>query len=270
MKDKKSSVRIFWIFEGLMGASILLLAVGFGCVWGDGTTALFAAQIPLHLALLAGAIRLTAAGLRRRSRQKKPARAAMAAGGLAVLLLLTVFGGFLPFRTDADTAALLARTAQACSERCAETGFSGAGMIYNDGVAEMRRAAVYRLPREETAAKRAYRRLAGNLWNGSAAPVNLLPFVYRRLPLENGYALLSPVIGTRIGTVPFGGEYLGYVFLHAEGENYCAAYVMRSEFPLGQLFCSGPETRDLSALTRKILAEPGSFLTAPADDPALH
>ena len=252
-----------------MGVMILLLAVLFGCVWGDGASAFFAVQIPLHLALLAGAVRLTAAGLRR-SRQKKPARAAMAAGGLAVIFLLTGYGGFLPFQTDADTASLLERTAQACGERCAETGFSGAGMIYNGSVAEIRQAAVYRLPPEETAAKRAYRRLAGDLRNGSGAPMNLLPFLHRRLPLENGYALLSPVIGTRIGTVPFGGEYLGYVFLHTGEENYCAAYVMHADFPLGMLFCAGPETRDLSALTREILADPGSFLTAPADDPALH
>lgn len=269
-RNRSRAAVLFWVFEGLMCAAALGILIWLGIAWGDGHAAFYMAQIPLHIGILAGAIRLVIAGLRRKTQIKKPARASMAAAGFAVIFLLTVFGGILPFQTDDNTASLLAQTHKTCADRCMEIGFTGTGMIYNDQAAEIRHAAVYRLSSDEAAAKRAYRRLAGNLWNGSCAPVNLLPFAHRRLPLENGYALASPVIATRLGTVPVGGEYLGYVFLHVGNENYCAEYVMHSEFALGHLFCIGPEKRSLTLLTRRMLAEPGSFLLSPADDITLR
>ncbi len=270
MKRKKSAAVIFfWVIEGLCLAAALLFAVCGGVIAGDWGSVLYAVQIPLHFAVLAGAVRLVVMGLKRKTKYKKTVRAAMAAGGFAAIFLLTVYGGILPFQTDAETPALLEQTQETCSEFCASKGFTGTGMIYNDQIAEFRTAGIYRLPQEEAAAKRAYRRLAGDIRNGSASPVNLLPFVHRRLPLGNGYALISPVIATRLGTLPFGGEYLGFVLIHAGEENYCVEYVMNSDFILGNLFCSGPENRSLSALTQKILDDPGGFLLSPQPDPAL-
>ena len=270
MKRKRSAAAVFfWVIEGLCAAAMLVCAVWFGAAWGDPALALFLMQIPLHVALLTGAVRLVIASLRRRTGRKKPARAAMAAVGFALIFLLTVYGGVLPFKTDGDTAALLERAHEACCEYCEAAGFTGAGMIYNDQIAEIRTAGIYRLPREEAAAKRAYRRLAGNVTNGTGYVLNRLPFMHRRLALQNGYALLSPVIATRVGTVPLGGEYLGFVLIHAGEENYCVEYVMNSDFILGDLFCSGPENRSLSALTQKILDDPGGFLLSPQTDPAL-
>ena len=268
MKRKRSAaVILFWVIEGLSIAAALLIAVCGGVIAGDWGSVLYAVGIPLHFALLAGAVRLVAAGLKQNTERKKSVRAAMAAAGFAVIFLLTVYGGVLPFQTDAETPALLEQAHETCSEYCVSLGFTGTGMIYNKQVAEFRTAGIYRLPQQEAAAKRAYRRLAGDIRNGSVSPVNLLPFMHRKLPLENGYALISPVIATRLGTLPFGGEYLGYVFVHAGEENYCIEYVMHSEF--GYLFCVGPQNRSLSTLTREILADPGSFLTAPQNDPAL-
>ena len=269
-RNRSRAAVLFWVFEGLMCAAALGILIWLGIAWGDGHAAFYMAQIPLHIGILAGAVRLVIAGLRRKTKIKKPARALMAAAGLAVIFLLTVFGGILPFQTDEKTASLLAQTHEMCADRCAETGFTGTGMIYNDQVAEIRLSAVYRLSSDEAAAKKAYRRLAGDLWNGSCAPLNLLPFAHRRLPMENGWALISPVIASRLGTVPVGGEYLGYVLLHAGTENYCVEYVMHSEFALGHLFCAGPEERSLTVLTRRILEEPGSFLLSPTDDITLR
>ena len=116
-RNRSRAAVLFWVFEGLTGVIAPGVLLWFGFALGDWYLAFYMAQIPLHIGILAGAVRLVIAGLRRKTKIKKPARALMAAAGLAVIFLLTVFGGILPFQTDEKTASLLAQTHEMCADR---------------------------------------------------------------------------------------------------------------------------------------------------------
>ena len=72
MKRKRSAaVILFWVIEGLCVAAALLITVCGGVIAGDWGSVLYAVGIPLHFALLAGAVRLVAAGLKQNTERKK-------------------------------------------------------------------------------------------------------------------------------------------------------------------------------------------------------
>ena len=232
---------------------------------------LFYLQAPLHLALLGAAVRMIVVALshtpeKKRSRSTK---AVFLVVGVAVVYILTVHGTWCGFSVDNKTGEFLSETQLLCDAYCEKKEFTGSGVIYNDAIAEVRTVQIYRLPQNEKDAKNVFRRLAAEPINGYGVLAYRLPFMLKRIDFSNGYALLGPVCGLRVGTVPFGGGYAGYVFLHGPEDNYCIELTPNTDAVLCMLLCTGPQTKDLNALLRGISDDPGSFCLSPTDDPSL-
>ncbi len=260
----------------------LRIVIGYACISSLGVTGylgfyrgewflvLCVIEVLLHVALLAVGIWLAVRALRKEPPRKKGVRAGMLAGGLAILYFLTCFGGVQSFKTDEGAPAVLAEVREAFTDYCEAEDFSGVGGIYDNIRAEHRTARAWRLPEDEAAARKLYRHLSGDFWMGYGALVTKVPFLQKRIDLPEGYALCSPVVAMRVGTVPEAGEYLGFVFLHGPGGNFCVEFTFSSAFPLRLLFCAGVKGRELTRLCEGILADPGSFYRTPANDPALQ
>ncbi len=260
----------------------LRIVIGYACISSLGVTGylgfykgewflvLCAIEVLLHVALLAVGIWLAVRALRKEPPRKKGVRAGMLAGGLAIIFFLTCFGGVRSFQTDANTPAALEATRTFFDEYCEEKDFSGAGVIFDDLHAEVRTARAWRLPDDETRAQRVFRRLSGDFWMGYGALCTRAPFLVRSVNLADGYALLTPVVALRAGTVPAGDEYRGCVFLRGKSGNYCIAYTLHSDFRLAYLFCGGTVERDLNALCSRLTDDRGSFYLAPVNDPLLE
>ena len=265
------SKRLFWIFEALCGVLALAIIIIFGFIWNTWESLIFYLQTPLHLALLGAAVRMIVIALSRNPEKKPPrsVRAVLLTVGFIAVYLLTLHGSWHSFSVDDKTGAVLSETQQLCDAYCAEKEFTGSGVIYNDGLAETRTAQIYRLPQDEKAAKSVFRRLAAAPINGYGVLAYRLPFTFKGIDLNNGYALVGPLCGIRIGTVPFNGCYEGYVFLHGPEGNYCIEFTSNTETPWCLLLCTGPKTKDLNMFLRGILEDPGSFYLSPTDDPAL-